>query len=141
VLDALGGGDDRRIAECALVLLTEMLLAFLQQPLHPLALLPASLHAEKSEDLLQTLDVAFRLPEVLFERFTQIVCRRRPDDLRQRTQNLLLRAVQILQLRRQQCRKSILHDPSLGEPKGWSAAGLRACSRSACALWKPRGPS
>jgi hypothetical protein len=98
VLDALGGADQRSVLRGRVAVLLHHLLAFGDEPLHCLAHLGRRRDAELAERLVDPLQVTARLLEVVLDGLPQLVVMRRLRHLRQRLDELLLGAVQILEL-------------------------------------------
>jgi hypothetical protein len=98
VLDALRRGDDRGVERFTLVVLLEKLVALGEQAFHSLALVAAGFLTELREHLLEAVDVLSRLHFVLLECTSQIGVRRGFRHFRKRLQDLLLGAVEILEL-------------------------------------------
>jgi hypothetical protein len=98
VLDVLRLGDQTGVQHVRVRLLLEELLRLLDEPFHADALLAARTLVEVGEDLLEPLDLPLGHAEVLTERGGQLLMRGRFDHLRQRLDDLLLGAVEVLQV-------------------------------------------
>ena len=98
MLDALRLRDETGVEDLLLRILLEKLLRLFDEPLHADALLAARAGAKHLEHLLQPLDVAFGLLEMVGECLLQLRVGRCFDHFRQRFDELLLGAVQVLQL-------------------------------------------
>ena len=98
VLDAPRGTDEGGVLGDRVATLPHQLLAFGDETLHGLALLGRHRNAELSERLVDPRQVPARLLEVVLERVAELVTVRRLRHLRQRQDQLLLCAVQILEL-------------------------------------------
>ena len=94
----LGLVDEAGVEHVRIGVFLDQLIALLDQPFHPDALLPTRTDAELAADLLEPLDVLGGLFQMRAERLLElrIVCRFR--QLGQRFDELLLGAVEILQL-------------------------------------------
>ncbi len=98
MLHALGRSDEGGVEHVGVGALLQQLLAFLQQPLHSLALVAAQRLADALADLLEAAELLLGLTKVLLEALPQLGVLRLLDHFRQRLDDLLLGAVQILEL-------------------------------------------
>ena len=98
VLDVLSRGDESGIEDFGLRALLDELGAFLEDALHAVALLAARALAELAADRSSRLTCWRVCLLVLGEAALEIRVSRGPDHLGQRLENLLLGAVQVLEL-------------------------------------------
>src|SRR5919201_4952165 len=94
VLDSLCRRDQRRILDDRITDCGDNLLALVDQPAHPLALLGLRT-ADLGANVFETANVVARLLQVLLERTSELVVRRCPYQLRQRRHELRLSAVEV----------------------------------------------
>src|SRR5215210_124885 len=98
VLDPLRGGDEAGVDHLGIALHLDHLVAFLDQPLHPLARMPLGTVAQVLEDLLQAAHLLLRLPQMLLETLLEIGRRGPLGHLGKRVDQLRLGAVEIFEL-------------------------------------------
>src|SRR5688500_17078942 len=98
VLDSLRGGDDAGMEDVGLGVLLEERSALLDQPRHPLALVASGTELRPGEDLFEPRYLPLRRRQVVAERFLEILVVGGLDHLGERLDELLLGAVEILEL-------------------------------------------
>jgi nicotinamide-nucleotide amidase len=127
VLDGLRAPYQPRIQDRALVGFADQLLGLFDEALERRALLAFRLLAEQLEDLLEALDLAFGLLDVLGKGGLQVLRGRLLRHLRQRLEDGLLGEVHVLQRFFKQLIQRA-HGCLLGDPVGWhvSACELRS---------------
>ena len=98
----LRGGDDGGVQDRFRTVCFQDLCAFLDQAHHALALVAGELGVEHFADLLQALDLAARLLQMVFDGFAQRVGGCVLDHLGQRLDQLCFGAVEVFELDHQQ---------------------------------------